>query len=72
MPQSKKRKHSGLTGLELLQALKALDTLKKTKIDEGFEDTEEEDTNDSAPEDIVEQIDRLLAVLGSKLEGPHV
>ncbi|KAF8067907.1 hypothetical protein FPV67DRAFT_1416207 [Lyophyllum atratum] len=70
MPPSKKRKHSGLSGLELLQALESLKKLRETVVSEGFEENAEEDTDD-APDDFVEQIDRLIGTLGSKVEGPQ-
>ena len=65
----KKRKLSGLSGLELQVAYSSLLKLKKTIV---YEVSEEEDPNGPAPEGFEQQVDTMLSLLGSKLEGPQV
>jgi hypothetical protein len=67
---SKKRKLSGLSGLELQVAYNSLLKLKKTIVYEESE--EEKDPSGSAPEGFEQQVDTMLSLLGSKLEGPQV
>ena len=67
---SKKCKLSGLSGLELQLAYSSLLKLKKTIVYE--EEEEEEDPNGPAPEGFEQQVDTMLSLLGSKLEGPQV
>jgi hypothetical protein len=63
---SKKRKLSGLSGLELQLAYNSLLKLKKSI---AYEESEEEE---GPSEDFGQQIDAMLSLLGSKLERPHV
>ena len=66
----KKRKLSGLTGLELRLAYEHLLKLKKSILyEEVGEDVE---SIDPAPEGFEQQVDVMLHLLGSKLEGPQV
>jgi hypothetical protein len=67
---SKKRKLSGLTGMELRVAYNSLLKLKKAIVYEESE--EEEDPDAPSPESFEEQVDTMLSLLGSKLEGPQV
>ena len=62
---SKKRKLSGLSGLELQLAYNSLLKLKKSIV---YEEAEEE----GPPEGFEQQVDTMLSLLGSKLEGPRV
>ncbi|KIJ06849.1 hypothetical protein PAXINDRAFT_19947 [Paxillus involutus ATCC 200175] len=66
---SKKRKLSGLTGMELRVAYNSLLKLKKAIVYEESE--EEEDPDAPSPESFEEQVDTMLSLLGSKLEGPQ-
>jgi hypothetical protein len=59
---SKKRKLTGLSGLELQLAYNSL-KLKKTIV---YEESEEEE---GPLEGFEEQVDTMLSLLGSKLEG---
>ncbi|KAF8332431.1 hypothetical protein F5887DRAFT_996797 [Amanita rubescens] len=61
---SKKRKLSSLSGLELQLAYNSLLKLKKSIV---YEESEEE----GPPEDFEQQVDTMLSLLGSKLEGPQ-
>jgi hypothetical protein len=63
---SKKRKLSGLSGLELQLAYNSLLKLKKSIV---YEESEEEE---GPPEGFEQQIDTMLSLLGPKLEGPQV
>ena len=67
---SKKRKLSGLTGLELRLAYQSLLKLKKSIVYEESEESEE--SEEDPPESFEEQLDRMLSLLGSRLEGPQV
>ncbi|KAI9509432.1 hypothetical protein F5148DRAFT_1187990 [Russula earlei] len=62
---SKKRKLSGLTGLELQLAYNSLLKLKKSIV------YEESDEEEGPSEDFDQQVDAMLSLLGSKLEGPQ-
>ncbi|KAG1727127.1 hypothetical protein EDB19DRAFT_1750969 [Suillus lakei] len=62
---STKRKLSGLSGLQLQLAYNSLLKLRQTIVYEASK--EEEDSNE---EDFEQQIDTMLCLLGSKLEGP--
>ena len=62
---SKKRKLSGFSGLELQLAYNSLLKLKKSIV---YESEEEE----CPPEGFEQQVDTMLSLLGSKLEGPQV
>jgi hypothetical protein len=64
---SKKRKLSGLTGLELQLAYDSILKLKKTIVNEG-----EEEEDEPAAESLGQQVNMMLRVLGSRLEGPQV
>jgi len=70
MPSSKRCKLSGLSGLELQLTYNSLLKLKETIVYEESE--EEEDPNGPAPEPFEQQVDTMLYLLGSKLEGPQV
>jgi hypothetical protein len=72
MPPIKKRKLSGLSGLELQLAYSSLLKLKKTIVYEESEEDLEVDPNEPAPESFEQQVDTMLSLLGSKLEGPQV
>lgn len=66
----KRRKLSGLSGLELQLAYNSLLKLKSTIV---YEESEEEaDPNELASEGFEQQVDTMLSLLGSKLEGPQV
>ncbi|KAF8237674.1 hypothetical protein L208DRAFT_1421509 [Tricholoma matsutake] len=71
MPRTKKRKLSGLSGLELQLAYSSLLKLKKTIVYEESEEDSEADPNEPAPESFEQQVDTMLSLLGSKLEGPQ-
>ena len=58
---SKKRKLSGPSGLELQLAYNSLLKLKKSIV---YEESEEEGFE--------QQVDTMLSLLGSKVEGPQV
>jgi hypothetical protein len=66
----KKRKISGLSGLELQVAYNSILKLKQSIVYE--ESREEEDPNAPALESFEEQVDTMLFQLGSKLERPLV
>ncbi len=69
MPSSiKRRKKSGLTGVELTIALNALDNLiKKSRQEEALnKEVSEEDVEE------LEQLEDVLALLQSKADGPQV
>lgn len=68
MPPIKKRKLSGLSGLELQLAFNSLLKLKRTIM---YEESEG-DLNEPAEESFEQQIDTMLSLMGSKLEGPQV
>ena len=72
MPRTKKRKLSGLSGLELQLAYSSLLKLKKTIVYEESEEDSEADPNEPAQESFEQQVDTMLSLLGSKLEGPQV
>ena len=72
MPRTKKCKLSGLSGLELQLAYSSLLKLKKTIINEESEEDSEVDPNESVSESFDQQVDTMLSLLGSKLEGPQV
>lgn len=63
----KKRKLSSLSGFELRQAYNSLVKLKQFVV---YEAPEEEEGLDE--EGFEEQIDMVISLLGSKLEGPKV
>jgi hypothetical protein len=63
---SKKRKLSGLSGLELQLAYNSLLKLKKSI---AYEESKEEEC---PPGGFGQQVDMMLSLLGSKLEGPQV
>ena len=63
---SKKRKLSGLSRLEVQLAYNSLLKLKKSI---AYEEPEEEE---GPPESFEQQVDTMLSLLGSKLEGPQV
>jgi len=65
---SKKRKLSGLSGLELQLAYNSLLKLKESFV---YEESEE-DPSEPAPEVFEQRVDAMLSLLGSKLEGPSV
>jgi hypothetical protein len=66
----KKRKLSGLTGMELQLAYTSLLKLKSALVYEESEETE--DPDEPAPETFERQVDTMIALLGSRLEGPEV
>lgn len=72
MPASKKRKLSGLSGLRLRAAYNSLLQLKESIVVEKFKEDSKRDPNEPALEGFVQQVDTMLALLGSKLEGPQV
>jgi hypothetical protein len=63
----KKRKLSGLRALESQPAYNSHLKLKRT-----IESEEEADPNELTPEGIEQQVNTMLYLLGSKLEGPQV
>lgn len=68
---SKKRKLSRLSGLELQMAYNALLKLRASFVlDEESES--EVDPNEPVPEGFDEQVDTMLSMMGSKLQGPQV
>jgi hypothetical protein len=70
-PLSKRRKKSGLTGVELNIALNALDNLiKKSRREQALnKEVSEEDTED---EEELGQLEDVLVLLQSKADGPQV
>jgi hypothetical protein len=72
MPHTKKRKLSGLSELELQLAYSSLLKLKKIIVHEESEEDSEADPNEPASESFEQQVDTMLSLLGSKLEGPQV
>jgi hypothetical protein len=70
-PMTKKRKLSGLSSLELQMAFNSLYKLKQCFI---YEDISEEETALNKPPvpDLEEEIDKMLFLLGSRLDGPRV
>ena len=70
-PSVKRRKKSGLTGLELKIALSALDNLiKKSRREQALnKEVSEEDTAD---EEELGQLEDVLALLQSKADDPQV
>ena len=46
--------------------------MKKTIIYEESEEDSEVDLNEPAPESFEQQVDMMLSLLGTKLEGPQV
>ena len=69
---NKQRKLSGLGILELQLAYRSFLKLKKAIVYEKSEDDLEIDSNESAPENFEQEVDTMLSLLGSKLEGPQV
>lgn len=67
-PSIKRRKKSGLTGVELTIALNALDNLiKKSRREEALnKEVSEEDAEE------LEQLEDVFALLQSKADGPQV
>jgi hypothetical protein len=65
----KKRKLSGLSGLASEIAYNSLLKLKDTLV---YEESEEGGPGEPAPEGFEQQIDTMLALLGSTMEGPQV
>ena len=63
---SKNRKLTGFSGLELQLAYNSLLKLKKSIV---YEESEEEEC---PPEGFEQQVDTMLSLLESKLEGPQV
>ena len=63
---SKKWKLSGLSGLKMQLAYNSLLELKKSIV---YEESEEEE---GPPEGFEQQVDTILSLLGSKLEGLQV
>lgn len=72
MSHSKKRKLSGLSGLELQMAYNALCRLKSSFVLVDEESESEAVPNEPAPEGFEEQVDTMLSMMGSKLHGPQV
>ncbi len=72
MPSSiKRRKKSGLTGVELTIALNALDNLiKKSRQEEAL--NKEVSEEDVADVEELEQLEDILALLQSKADSPQV
>jgi hypothetical protein len=69
-PTVKRRKKSGLTGVELTIAMTALDNLiKKSRREEALNKGFSEDEEDT---DEREQLEDVLALLKSKADGPQV
>jgi len=70
-PSIKRRKKSGLTGVELTIALNALDNLiKKSRREEAL--NKEVSEEDAADAEELEQLEDVLALLQSKADGPQV
>ena len=72
MSHSKKRKFSGLSGLELRMAYDALRKLRASFALVDEESESEADTSELTPEGFEEQVDTMLSVMGSKLQEPQV
>lgn len=72
MSHSKKRKLSGLSGLELRMAYDALRKLRAGFVLVDEESEPEADKNEPTPEGFEEQVDTMLSMMGSKLHGPQV
>ncbi|KIJ51002.1 hypothetical protein M422DRAFT_204014 [Sphaerobolus stellatus SS14] len=68
---SKKRKLSGLSSVELLLAYNSLLKLKKSIVYEESEEDSGADPNEPAPEGFEQQVNTMLSLLGSRLEGPQ-
>ena len=66
----KKCKLFGLSGLELQTTYNSLLELKRNITYE--ESNEDADSKGLAPESFRQQVDAILSLLGSKLEGPQV
>jgi hypothetical protein len=60
---------SGLSGSELQLAYNTLLEVKRTLV---YEESEGADPNEPAPGDFEQELDTLLSLLGSRLEGPQV
>ncbi|KAG2033309.1 hypothetical protein BDR03DRAFT_697040 [Suillus americanus] len=67
----KKRKLSGLSGLELQFAHEGLVKLQKSLVYEEAEEEEGEEEGGRAPENFREQLKNMVSLLGSKVEGPR-
>ena len=66
---NKKRKLSGLSGSELLIAYNSLLKLKNTLT---YTESEEETPSENPLEDFDEQVDSMIEMLKSRVEGPNV
>ncbi|PPQ98006.1 hypothetical protein CVT26_003068 [Gymnopilus dilepis] len=71
MSHSKKRKLSGLSGLELRMAYEALRRLKSSFVSADEESDSEADPDAPALEGFEDQVDAMLTMMGSRLGGPQ-